>query len=439
MLSPIAWAQFSSVMAYDTPDGGATIVRNRSASEVITYVYTNGKHRFTYENNTSLNYRYFELPSPTGFNKIEIRDFRIIDDVLYFCGANLGSNEGMIGCFKVAEMLNPPGILVNVDFFDVQYTSVLNRMEAYVDPATGSPRVAAVGYRYGYCGANACGVWVDCEGFLPGSSPTNVSVFKSYYLGPTDNELWEDVVSTDDWVVLVGFGLVGGQRKIILRRFHKGLPTDPEIDKMYLYAESEPVVAEETRAVSIQTNDMAIVYRGIRTYNTTDFTKFRIFDIDQMKNTNSQEYLIPYKSYIWEMAYMKQADRVVVLNDFPTPSLLSNFVYLIPYQTSAYSSVFVNDDWHFYSVTNLDGGFFVGAGPFHFLLRDASAAYPANSVTPPPALCPANYALRVGIIDNVAPNEFLDPLTGYFPTPTISSGNSFTNPQITLNIKCLSY
>ena len=443
MLSPVAKAQFSSVMAYDAgiTNGGATIVRNMSATEVVTYVYTGGKHRFTYENNTTLAYSFFDLPTPSAFDKIEIHDFRIINDVLYFCGRDLNANTGVLGTFKAIDMLNPVGTTVQVDYFDVPNTTMLNRMEAYADPtASGNPRVAAVGYLYGSCGASACGVWVDCEGFAPGSMTANVSVFDSYYGTPNDYELWEDVVSTNDWVVLVGFGQMGGQQKMILRRFPKGNPTDPEIDNMYLYDEREIVATNETRAVAIKTNDLAVAYRGVRSDNTTDFTKFRIFDINWMKNINSQEYVIPYKSYLWEMAYMERANRVVVLNDFPTPAFLSNFVYLIPYQSTTYNSVFVNDDdWHFYSVTNLDGNFFVGAGPFHFLLRDASAAYPANSVAPPPALCPADDVMKVGIINNVVSNKIIEPLSGLNYPGIIPSQETDTIYSGSLTTRCFSY
>lgn len=52
----------------------------------------------------------------------------------------------------------------------------------------------------------------------------------------------------------------------------------------------------------------------------------------------------------------KNANRVVVLSDFPTPASLSNFAYLEPYKTTTYTSVYVNDDdWRFQSLTNLDG------------------------------------------------------------------------------------
>ena len=78
-------AQYSSVLAYDTyaAERGITIVRNMSSTEVVTYVSNTETQRFTYENNSTLVYKYFELPSPV-FDKIIINDFRIINDVLYF-------------------------------------------------------------------------------------------------------------------------------------------------------------------------------------------------------------------------------------------------------------------------------------------------------------------------------------------------------------------
>lgn len=437
-LSVSAGAQYSSVMAEDAglTDGGKAIVRNMSPTEVVTYVWAGPKQWFTYENSTTLTYKYFQLPTP-DFDKIIINDFRIIGGIVYFCGLDNNRGEGVIGTFNTTDFFGSYG---NIDYIDISRTTELNRMEVYQDPGTGDPRVAAVGYdRNGGCSVLAQGVWVDCEGYMPGGTPTSVSVFEAHCSAPNDVEQWHDVVSTDDWVVLVGYGNVGGQEGIALRRFHKGNPTDPEIDNIYIFNESENVAWSETRAESIRDNDMAVVYRGERIRNVIDFDKFRIFDIDNMANINSQEYEVPYKSYLWEMAYMPNAKRVVVLSDFPTPAFLSNFAYIEPYQTTSYTSVFVNDnDWRFQSLTNLDGSFFVGAGGFHFLLRDAAASYPANNIySGGPALCPKDDVLKVAIIDDAVQNVFPLPLP---PPSNISSPSSGNTPlQVnSLSIRCLS-
>lgn len=436
-------AQYSSVLAYDSfaADRGTTIVRNMSSTEVVTYVSNTETHRFTYENNSTLVYKYFELPSP-AFDKIIINDFRIINDILYFCGTNNGSSKGVLGTFKVTELLNSVGTPVQIDYFDVLRTTDLNRIEAYIDPGTSNPRLAAVGYdRTGSCGPWACGVWVDCEGLMPGIAPTSLTVFGSFYSAP-DAEQWFDVVSTDDWVVLVGCGYISGQQGITLRKFHKGYPTDPIINDIYFFQESETVVWSETRAVSLRTNDIAVAYRGIRNIDVSDFTKFRVFDIDRMLNINSQEYVVPYKSYLWELAYTETADRVVVLNDFPTPAFLSNFVYLIPYQSTGYTSVYAHDrEWHFQSLTNLDGDFFVGSGvrPFHLLLRDATASYPAGNIySTTPVLCPEDNVLKVAIIDNITPNSYYTPLSSLGPSFTFIGDNPLIQQSFLL-FRCFSY
>ncbi len=443
-LSVSAGAQYSSVMAGDTglTDGGKAIVRNMSPSEVITYVWAGTKQWFTYENNTSLTYSYIDLPTLSADNII-VNDFRIINGIVYFCGVDNNRGEGVLGTFKATDLLNPSGTPVPVDYFNIGGTAELNRMEVYKDPGTGTPRVAAVGYGIGICGTMAQGLWVDCEGYMPGGTPpTSVSVFDSYCSAPNDVEQWHDVVSTDDWVVLVGYGKVGGQEGIALRRFHKGNPTDPEIDIIYIFNETENVAWSETRAESIQQNDMAVVYRGERSLNLVDFNKFRIFDINNMKNINSQEYEVPYKSSIWEMAYMPTAKRVVVLSDFPTPVFLSNFAYIEPYNTATYSSVFVNDeDWRFQSLTNLDGKFFVGAGAFHFLLRDVLAPYPANNIylsPTAPTFCPMDQPLKVAIISNIVPFKFFAILPSPGSNQMMRSTTPFLSGPETLSVRCFS-
>ena len=441
MVSPFARTQFSSVMAEDPnyPRDAITIVRNLSNSEVITYVHDLGIHRFTYENNSSLFYNYIDLPSPY-FDKIVVNDFRIVGEMLYFCGKNLALNCGVLGVIKATPLRGPLPINAQIDYFDVAGTTVLFIMDAYIDPATNTPRVAAVGYdRVSSCGMWACGVWVDCAGFMPSVTPSSLSVFNSYYAGPGNYEHWSDVVSTNEWVVLVGAGYYGGQEGLMLRRFHKGNLADPELDNLYFYPESESLIWEELRAVALNEDDIAVVFRGIRNNNVTDFTKFRVFDIGLMQNINSQEYVIPYKSLINEMAYMKGADRVVLVNDFPSPNYISNFVYLIPYQTTAYNTVYVHDqDWRFWSVTNLDGNFFVGSGCFHFLLRDASASYPAvNDYSGIPPLCPENEELMVSIIENDNKNMIFEPIV-FMPPPITIIRSTIPVLKSILSIRCFS-
>lgn len=140
------------------------------------------------------------------------------------------------------------------------------------------------------------------------------------------------------------------------------------------------------------------------------------------------------------MAFMERANRVVLVNDFPSPVYMSNFAYLIPYQQTAYTSVYVNDSaWRFWSVTNLDGNYFVGTGCFHFLLRDASASYPAsNDYSTTPSLCPADEVLKVAIINKVTPfkNVFSCPSFVLLPTLVPDTPMLQNKP---LYIRCFTY
>lgn len=410
MIAPFVGAQFSSVMAEDPAYGGDayTVVRRLSNSEVITYVHGIGLHRFTYENSSTLSYNYIDLPSPS-FDNIRLNDFRIIDNVLYFCGENLALGHGVLGSFKTTYLLGPLGTTAQIVFADVSTVSTLFRMDAYIDPATGNPRLSVVGSdRISSCGPWVCSVWVDCPDFSPGATVASYSVYQSYSALPFDIEHWSDVVSTDNWVVLVGSGFYGGQEGLFLRRFPKGDPSDPEINIVYFYPESEHLIEEEVRALFLEKDDIAVAYRGPRINNVTDYTKFRVFRIGSMDNISSQEYVVPDKCLINEMAYMKRAGRVVLASDFPSPDQMSNFVYLLPYQSTPYPTVYVHDkDWRFWSVTDLDGYYFVGAGCLHFLMRDASAPYPAgNDFSSIPLLCPEDQRLNVAIIENIEFNKF---------------------------------
>ena len=441
MLSPFVNAQYSSVIA-EVPNlsgDGITIVRNLSDSEVITYVKSNTIHQFSYEESSTMSYNYINLPS-LDFDKIKVHDFRIINDVVFFCGEDTDNNYGVLGTFKAAELRPSISPTVHIDYFELSDIKTLTRLEAYIDPVSGNPRVSAVGYsRIGPCGIWACGVMVDCANFLPYGTTANVSIYNSYYDNIlNENELWYDVVATDKWVVLVGFGHLGGQEHLTLRKFPKGNPTDPEMDFLYFYNEPRYVANEETFAVHLKDDEMAVSYRGTHLVNVTDFADFRIFNLNTMLNINSQEYLVPYKSYLDEMAYMNKPNYVVSLHHFPTPTFGANFVYLIPYQTSPYTSVYAHDTWDFRSVTNLDNNYFVGTGYFHFLLRDASASFPANNTySSTPLLCPESEKLDIAIVDDMRMNKINAPLPSGGTLPVILPSSPFVTPN-TMIIKCLS-
>lgn len=442
MLSSFAEAQFSSVMTEDPNyrSDSPTIVRRLSDTEVITYVRAISLHRFTYENNSTLSYNYIDLTS-SPFDNIVINDFRIIDDLIYFCGSNISSGFGVLGVIKASYLLSSLGTTVPVDFFDIQGTSELYRLDVYIDPTTNTPRVTAVGYyRNPSCGMWACGVGVDCAGLMPGTLAPTCSVFYSYNNSPLDIEHWEDVVSTTEWVVLVGAGYLNGQEGLFLRKFPKGNPSDPEVFNIYFYPESESLMWNEVRAEYLKENEIAVVYRGTRVDMVTNYTKFRVFDISSMANFISQEYVVPYKCFIHEMAYMERAERVVLASMFPSPVMMAHLVYITPYLNVPYPTVYVHDKlWNFCSVTNLDDDYFVASGCFHFLLRSASASFPAyNGYSLDPPYCPEEEQLNVEIIENIDPDVSPNP-----PAPVIvlppNNSHTFILQNSPLSIRCFSY
>lgn len=203
-------AQFTSVIAEDTNivNGETSIVRNLSSTEVITYHRDNKNGHFTYENNsTSLLYNSFDIAEP----ELYVLDFRIVNNLIYFCGVNTKTKYGFLGTFNVTNLQNATSAPVQYRWFDISSTTRLNRLVAYMDPSLG-PRVVAVGYDgNGPCGVWACGVVVDCTNFLPsGAMPVSVNWRTAFYLTSSDHEIWEDVVITNNLVVLVGSGAMGG-------------------------------------------------------------------------------------------------------------------------------------------------------------------------------------------------------------------------------------
>ena len=89
-------------------------------------------------------------------------------------------------------------------------------------------------------------------------------------------------------------------------------------------------------------------------------------------------------------------------------------------------------------MTNLDHKYFVGSGCFHFLLRDASAAYPANNIySPNPQLCPADEALRVVPIEKLEPMIIYEQIQTTVPLPTYIPDNPGILPG-SLNLRCVS-
>ena len=411
-------AQYGSAIVYDTPLYGLfphSVVRNWTATEVIEYhgdtqrpdIY---QGYFVYKDNTTLFYNYAKMP-----DNIVVYDFRIFNDIVYFCGENKSTNEGVLGCFECMElkMLPPPPYEVHYKYAPIGSSTQLNRIVVYKDPISSVLRVVALGYNsiVPCPGSYFCNMAVECRGLNPGGGTIFYSTRQAYSMA--NYEQWTDIVATDNYLAIVGFSQIGSDKGLIIRRCDPSDPLGPMMDDIYMYPFTEDLSIESIKALSWR-NDTIIMAYPWRSQIGNNYTDIRFFHLGSMQNTKAEQYKNPSKTELYEMAYLPTSKKVIILEDFDctgSGQFSSCFVYINPLaSTLPYSTPYVYDKtYRFKSVTNLDGNYFVGSGHFCFLMCDVNLSFPINnnSSTPIP-FCPNNEFVIVSedrVIDYI---EFID-------------------------------
>lgn len=107
----------------------------------LTYYEVNGAGRFAHIYLTNPGH-VFEATVPTGWH---VRDFRVLNDTVYFCGIDSNEKSALIGYFPANTLLADNGVVQYHRDTCVEKLSILNRMAVAQDKNSGKVSLIAIG------------------------------------------------------------------------------------------------------------------------------------------------------------------------------------------------------------------------------------------------------------------------------------------------------
>ena len=420
-----------------------TIIRERSPSEVITCEVGETVTSFSCET-LSLTYR-----QTVAISAIVVRDFRVWNDMVVFCGQEVVSKRGIVGYFPCSEFDVTPPPPFQYTYFHVgaaagHYLRDIQRLEVYTSPS-GVPHIVAFGYDSINLGGGYLQQYlIDCKDFMAGFSTGNLH-YELMALNRTATpgiEQPSDLCYTGKYVVVAGY--LGGvmQHGLTLRRCDPDVPLHGDGEALFYSIETDTLVGyPEIRISAIGEETVAVAYRGrLVSPAGVDYSRLRVFDVGVMANAGSQQWMPGGKVYMHELIYMAVDNSIVLLDDALVGDVYSSaFRYLDPYATASYPSTYLCDPDHCYSsLTRLGSQHFVGSGSLHWLYRDKMAPLPAyNSYPTTPTYCPANGQQKVEMVKKVEVYKYTPPLYLYNHIEMQRPGGG-TIMQMTIIPNCIS-
>ena len=342
-------------MGYITPQTKNALIRYYSPTEAVA-VYRN----------------YRTTPSPAFYTTVcvvnnsgnihsvdmadgyDVFDMEVVGNYLVMCG-RCNTSKAFIGCLKIPDIFTS-STQVNYHIIPGDISN-FSKMAAFVDQ-NGDIKVVALG-TFHYINppsiVSLCGLsgsittcpspytcWLDFiiettnpQNYPLGDLPYDMK-FISSELGSPD--IIDDIVLTDNYVVFIGQGSMGGSLGLTMHPCPKTSILS-NFDNYYFY----PTVDERFdhyTGCHMCADTIAVATRG--RYLSSGWsewdTRIRVIDAASHVMTSSQAFdLNDYKSDPIDMVYLKNEKTLVLLEDikYPPASGVNNysFIFLNPYQT----------------------------------------------------------------------------------------------------------
>lgn len=388
----------------------------------------------------------YEVPLPDSV--WTIIDFRIIGDILCFCGCGYYGTDisqidyaGYVGFFKMTDLLS--GGPVNYQL--VKYANAgFERIEGFCD--NYGFKVFALGFYKELVFGNSYHTYyaiVEVDSPFIGTTITAKRFMNP--LQQPNHEFFDDIVVLEDRVVFTCAHLntalppyipLPCWGPIVMRWVKKSSGiSDPNLDYRHYQTSTMPMPEEELNsrimAKPIDKDKFVIAYTN-SDYPTGQSTRrIRVFD-SNLDNLVSQEFSIFSKMEMYEMAYNQDMKTLTVLE--PTANS-SRFVFVHPENTAPYTALTLSDpDEEYLSLDTITSKQFVSTQHSRFLFQHADLLSSNPSATSNG--CLDNNLEEVAIIGNLVKNDYMDTLLP-FPSPVPFFD---TKPVITCNVKkeCIS-
>ena len=342
------------LMGYITPQTKNALIRYYSPTEAVA-VYRN----------------YRTTPSPAFYTTVcvvdnsgnihsvdlndgyDVFDMEVVGNYLFMCGRH-NTSKAFIGSLKIPDIFtSSTPVYYHIIPGDI---SDFKKMVAFVDQNSDIKVVALGTFHYitppsilSLCSISGitscpppytCGLDFIIETTNPQNYPSgNLPYDMRFISGELGNhDIIDDIVLTDNYVVFIGQGSMGGSLGLTMHPCSKtSILTD--FDNYYFY----PTVDERPDhyiGCHMCADTIAVATRG--RYLSSGWsewdTRIRVIDAASHVMTSSQAFdLNDYKSDPIDMVYLKNKKTLVLLEDiiYPPASGVNNysFIFLNPYQT----------------------------------------------------------------------------------------------------------
>jgi len=386
--------------------GDNAIVRSwDNGNAAITYYEVGLKRYVQYVNYTTGDSYRTDVP-----DYLEILDMYIMGDTVYYCGYSVldTGGRGVVGYFDPSDFFNP---INHVRFRTLQVPPLthVRKLIAKRKHLSTAIEVIAIGEHHWETPVYDSSGHLDhidyhynqqflfCDDIL--QSLVTYDTAKIYA-----NEHYYDVLLTDSKVVFVGTATYLPHNTICFRmidRAHAIPPTSPlpsQLDDIYLFQTGTDEVYSAMHSTTMGKDSIATAYMHINAATGEASTRIRVFDILQLVNLYSQEYVVNDKSEVTDIVYIPADSSLVCMQDFLTQSgnYNTNFVYTKPTQANTYYPYMEYFKGTFFRsmTTYRKKHYLASLGPTWFL-KDKNAMGP-YSIT----YCPVKENHKIQILDN---------------------------------------
>ena len=311
----------------------------------------------------------------------EIADIRILDNDVFFCGYDRNSKEAFLGHATISDIESQAPHIQLLNFY-VQPSLItrLWRLAAYTDYG-GTIHLVAIGetwysntdvppyaypcYSYTSCDAQIIVEYTYQSGVFNYEGNLILHDVYPYYEFPCD------VVVTDHYVAVVSFSAAD---ELIIHRCSKNNVLGT-FDNFFYY--KVPTLKAAFYGCKMKGDTIAVA-SVFNDGSGTDNMQVRVVDLASMNMPYAQTFDLLDKDDIYEMAYLPDIQRLVLLTNhtYTTLTLLVHtFCFLKPYETVfPYNMEKIYDTNHlsFTSLDRLSTNHIVAAGGDYWMMKDVS-------------------------------------------------------------------
>lgn len=407
-------------LAYNRP-----IIRAASPTEIVSYHEEDKKGIFSL------------LDGGIVVNTLSLPDFHFVTDfeidggIVYFCGEHIVSSSSTIailGSFSLADFYIP---LPFIDFyhFNAKTHAYFKKMEMFFDPILMQNIITAIGHSYDKDLNGNRSNQSDFLAILDGS----FSFFNYYDFLPTD-EIYHDVIETDNYIVLSG-GIANQGNTLAFRRIDKANYNIPNVNDIYtiILPHLEPLTYLLGEGLDGTDTFITSTYAEI---NNTFGTILRTYDASTMDEI--QEQFIPSslgeKTEPYELKYMN--NDTVLLLQYSTSSPETKIYYIDPIPTPINNNNFyvVNYEYYpnrdFYSLDKYSQNNYIAIG-----ISAENISYAARYISSDNVLCAIIDSVNATFYSKYGLYPQIMPISGVNYTPN-SGQRNFSNNSMNLNIFC---